>query len=838
MLLYLPFLLLITVFAESQIFMNDGKICYNDGNSNLFCNENSNHQQSFGQLTVQLDSIESSDNNETITITCPHFYTDGNKNNYCFMNPIYDPDKNTCSYLPINITTSNNPCKIGTCNPNTGEIVYEDNPIYCFVPENREDTVTVIVTETIDISTEDEINIEVVDVEETIDVYIEFNEIEHCKNINNQCVISRYDATCIPMNNNYECMWLSGECKCIKRYIKPDSNCLSTTDLNTPYYHTYYKKEIVDGICKTTEYDINPSFNPNMCIFNAHLYNIENYHFGGYYICPFRKYCPELKSKIYQINVSDGDYDVLIDVLLSYSDIVKCMSYNKECIPTKYTTHCDSLDPKYVCEFVPNEPENPCRCKLINSTDDCPVFVDYRGQPNNCYEPLFDGNVCHYTFKESYEENGLLFACNPETGNYENRSATTTISLTPGYLVSKNKIKTRSIRNFERRAHTKGNAKRKARITTGNYKPINTGKYFMKTFIKFRGNNNSVPTNENQEEQNIFKSEMEIIDLDKNTENVVNYISNILNSTQSLVETSKKISDQIISDVKSSLKNEDEICNKLNTIKNFVVNVSYISSQELDKAKNLTKREMKKIKDQIDKLEKTVTDTFTSFKYKSELQQEALTYINKMKDLQVNVTNEVLKCQDYINISTKQLEEKISEIDNICPVKNLTEVEEFITSLEVEVKDIADKISQNLTSMENIIKKANDELSTLSKNLENLIQFLEDTKEIEAREEFETKINAREYSECKIVSLWLMYKKIGYVDDNGIIFFDNLNIDIIPSDNSLACFYYNDNYYCIEKDRIQYLKDFNGDIIAYIYSEDININDFSGQFPVTVVSIE
>lgn len=948
LLLFLPFLLLTSV--------NANKFCYYD-NFNLFCNEDGKYQQSFSQLIIKPKIIESSsslssssiisdslssssENNEPQTLTCPDYYTDESGINFCYEKPVYDIENNTCTYTIKEIQSSEDPCKIGTCDPDTSEIVYKNNPVYCFVPEDKNDTV-------------------IVD-NETINVKIEFNEIEPCKNVNSTCVTTLYNATCIPYKDDYECewSWSDKECKCVKKKIDLKSTCEDEYIINITdrYYEgsMYIERTKNNTECLEKKYNIYFNYaSSNACRAHFHWEQDETIITKTF---PIPRYCPKLESKIYNYTIPNSTY---VKVFVSYSNITECAQYQYlGCIPATYTTHCSSLDPNYVCHPMANNesnynPEYPCSCDLINVIEDCPTYIDEDDEINLCYTPNIDNGICRYTYKESYEKNGLIFACNPETGDYENISATTTITLTPGYLVSNNtNIKTRDIGISKRNEKIKKRAfKKRAKVVKG----VGNGNHKLTKVVKCaRRRHNQITLRKGNvlpklgKEQKINNFIYKISNSAKNIESAINNTLDRIDSVQLLVVRFDTTIEQYINDTleyfinnitnsSGSLEYNNEIYNEiLNNIVEFINNVTNISLSELEQANNLTKRQMEIIKDQINDLEDNLKQLFRKPIYESILQQ-ALSYADDMKKLQDNTATEI---SQELNIVKESVTEMCENVTRICtsvediPLVELADksaaeldgkLQQTGTDEKQELKQMqeGDELSQVLTTeelkkmnevmkgkivnamykteavveetnkyiltkldyMKNITIRTNVEFSKQSNKLASFVKKkgtaalkkgqglaaaadrvytgevsgkLTEVEVLDIKDSshliterlyraiepitFESRARhmVREYAEIpdEIINLWIMHKNIEGEYNIGNADSDDSNYFIVPSDSSIACFYYNDNHYCIDKELIHYTYDDKDELIAKIYYEDLDINNVTDSCPVTVISID
>ena len=896
LLLFLPFLLLTSV--------NANKFCFYD-NFNLFCNEDGKYQQSFSQLIIKPKIIESSsslssssiisdslssssENNEPQTLTCPDYYTYGSgKKNRCYVNPIYDHINNTCTYSPKEIPSSEDPCKIGTCDPDTGEIVYKNNPVYCFVPEDKNDIVPVD------------------NDRDVVNVKIEFNETEPCKNVNNTCVAALYNTTCTSYNDNYECewSWSDKECKCVKKQVDLKSVCKGEyiIDINN-YKNSIYvlRTTNTSNYCQETKLYLKSDIgcmarwcnnDENSICFDS-LYHPMN--------------CPNLKSKIYDYTIPNSEYKV--KVFVSYSNITECVNNpNKICTQATFTAHCNSLDPSYVCHpMSKNEsnynPEYPCSCDLINVIEDCPTYIDEDYEINLCYTSIIDNGICRYTYKESYEKNGLIFACNPETGKYENISATTTITLTPGYLVSKNtSIKTRDIRDFMNKENIGQNKQSIIKFSMKDRTPMKFMKYLKKQdeIIKIQQKNNLPDFNP---EQKIRKIEYEIYDSVNVVENVINDTTDRIDAEQLLVTYFNTIIEQYINDTfkqfidditnsSGSLEYNNETYNEiLNNIVEFINNVTNISLSELEQANNLTKRQMEIIKDQINDLEDNLKQLFRRPIYESIL-EVALLYVVEMKKLQDNTATEI---SQELNVVEKLVIEMDDELQQAKVVQGFVETPQTgtdvkpaeeqigtnitgtgkdkdqidkavdkIQAVQYTVKKTTNDISMCLGSMKKTTMNANGEYSRLSYELASRIKegvklyqsIVDAIERVDTSEVYEnasvgedgipgievvsrsktfkpvtTRRIVREYTkipEYNNVKLWIMYINNKY----------ECQLSIISSDDSIACFKYEGKHYCINKELIHYTY-INGKLTAIIYYEDLNIDYVTPQCPITFVGIE
>lgn len=884
--LYLPFLLLITVFAESKIFINEGKICYNDGNSNLFCNENSNHQQSFGQLTIKPVNIESSSSSssslikddESETITCPTFYTDGNGTDYCFVNSNYA--NGVCSYSLIQIQNSTDPCQIGICNPSNGKTVYEDNPQYSFIPENKNGII---------INAEDG---------EQVEVNIEFNGTDRYKNIEGHCAIKQYEATCTPNNDEYECVWLNEECRCVKQSNKLN-DCKSEINIVEETYtiedtytviieETYTFRQKVNGICYENKYSLDDFMNiinkyfatyiyeltscssnncnnfyyyikfsddKNECYiisFNYIYNNVKQYHYSTDYInfqiselflkanngndfiyenvfnyvkiifrgveynnqdkttfkddvymtcyrndkfdfCflysldsllnminsffeyktftsklskdPFR--CPILNPKIYSVN-TNGIYDV--NVLETYSDIE--VDDNTNTI-TAYDTNCRSLDPGFVCEPMSTDddnykPEYPCSCRPNNSTDDCPVFIDYDGSPNKCYEPILDdeGN-CYYTFKKSYEANGYMYVCNPETGNYDGKSTIKTLYITPGYIKSKNSntnfkrdkrtfirslgstVKKNTLEggryNWEKWEKMEGDAVEVA-IKTPNEKELSTDDLVFMYAMRqtesekqvFQENYPFIQTVPEFETYNEY-SEKEVV-VTKQVNDTKEDINTVTSEVSHEVELAKKFTEQtrnsiinIIIETNEKLEDTGNI-NLISNLKNNILTFFNTTLSQINVAEKFLEQKIENVTQQISETKESIVDKFNGTDYTVIIYGDKNRFYETVLD-NINTANMIVEdvkiyTSDNLNIIKQNVEcANITILNELEKLKDPELSKEYISQKLTEMKDYLLNVSDDaLTKLTYINDYVNDNSPEVLNELSSVNDLFETLK--------------------------------------------------------------------------------------------------------------
>ena len=213
--------------------------------------------------------------------------------------------------------------------------------------------------------------------------------------------------------------------------------------------------------------------------------------------------------------------------------------------------------------------------------------------------------------------------------------------------------------------------------------------------------------------------------------------------------------------------------------------------------------------------------------------------------IQDNATNEILQHRSYIKYMFKSIKE-MTGLNKLCEDKLLYhELEYYITDIKINIDDrYLCSILPCLENIENIITNANSEffitIADLENFLEETIDFIKEEQNNPAGVKSAKKL-VREYlesSEYKNVNLLIMHKNIEGEYNIGNADSDDSNYFIVPSDSSIACFYYDYDHYCIDKELIRYAYNENGELIAIIYYEDLNIDYVTPQCPITFVGIE